>query len=127
MKPSFRNLISVALPEAVLPTMGDLQLVIKLNLPPGLKVDQASPIGYLVEAQGADKKTVYESFGELFGTTTLKLPATKLKSAGKLKVSVEYYPCSIGQGLCQVKSQSWEMPVKLDAKAASTLVLETRQ
>jgi thiol-disulfide isomerase/thioredoxin len=126
-KPSFRNLISIALPEAVLPTMGDLQLVFKLNLPPGLKVDQASPIGYLVEAQSADKKTVYESFGELFGTTTLKLPATKLKSAGKLKVSVEYYPCSVGQGLCQVKSQSWEMSVKQDDKGASTLVLETRQ
>ncbi len=126
-KPSFRNLINVALNETAIPTTGDLQLQIKVNPPPGSKVDETSPISYLVEAVDGEKKVTYETFGELFGSTSLKVPASKFQKSKKLKVSVEYYPCSIGQGLCQVKSQSWEIPLKPDAKASAVLLLETRQ
>jgi thiol-disulfide isomerase/thioredoxin len=126
-RPSFRNLISVSLPEAAVPTMGELLLQIKLNLPPGTKVDEGSPIAYLIEALDGEKKVVYETFGELFGAHTLKVPAGKLKNSKKLKVSVEFYPCSVGEGICQVKSQSWEMPLRPDEKAPATLVLQTQE
>ena len=99
----------------------------KVNLLPGFKLDPAAPLGYLVEAFDGDKKVIFQTFGELVGTTTLKVPVAKVRDAKKLKVSVEYYPCSTGQGICQVKSQSWEMPVQFNAKTGvETLKLETR-
>jgi thiol-disulfide isomerase/thioredoxin len=126
-KPGFRNLISVALPEMTLKSSDEVQVQVKINLMPGFKLDPAAPLGYLVEAFDGEKKVIYETYGELVGTTTLKVPVAKVQMAKKLKVSVEYYPCSAGQGICQVKSQSWEIPVQFNAKTgAATLTLETR-
>jgi len=125
-KPSFRNMINVALDPKVLPTTGDVELEFKIVLPAGLKIDASSPISYLVEGLDDQKKAVHETFGELFGSKKLKVPVQKLASAKKLKVSIEYYPCTEGQGLCQVKSQSWEIPVTFTAQGTPTLKLETR-
>lgn len=125
-KPSFRNMINVALAPTVLPATGDLELEFKIVLPAGLKIDASSPITYLVEGFDDQKQPVHETFGELFGSKKLKVPVQKLTSAKKLKVSIEYYPCTEGQGLCQVKSQSWEIPVTYSAQGTSTLKLETR-
>ena len=125
-KPSFRNVISVALEPKVLLATGDVELEFKIVLPAGLKIDASSPISYLVEGFDEQKKPVHESFGELFGSKKLKVPVQKLTNAKKLKVSIEYYPCTEGQGLCQVKSQSWEIPVTFTAQGTPTLKLETR-
>ncbi|HQR05970.1 MAG TPA: thioredoxin-like domain-containing protein [Gemmatales bacterium] len=125
-KPSFRNVINVALEPKVLPVTGDVELEFKIVLPAGLKIDASSPISYLVEGLDDQKKAVHETFGELFGSKKLKVPVQKLTNARKLKVSIEYYPCTEGQGLCQVKSQSWEIPVTFTAQGSSNLKLETR-
>lgn len=125
-KPAFRNVINVAVEPKSLPTTGDVEIEFKLNLAAGTKVDASSPIGYLVEGFDDKKQNVHESFGELFGTNKLKIPAQKFANVRKLKVTIEYYPCTEGQGMCQVKSQSWEMNVSIDSKAVSKLLLETR-
>lgn len=123
---TFRNITNVALEAMVLPTSGEVELDFKLNLPSGMKIDPSSPISYLVEGLNESKQRVHESFGELFGKTKLKVPIQQLAGTKKLKVSIEYYPCNEGQGVCQVKSQSWEIPVTFAAKGANTLKLETR-
>lgn len=125
-KPNFRNMISVALEPKTLPASGEVEIEFKLALAAGLKIDPSSPISYLIEGFDEKKQSVYESFGELFGSTKLKIPTQKLTGTKKLKVSIEYYPCTEGQGMCQVKSQSWEMNVAQDSKGTAKLVLETR-
>ena len=116
----------MALEPKVLPAKGDVELEFKIVLPAGLKIDVSSPISYLIEGFDDQKKPVHESFGELFGGKKLKVPVQKLTNAKKLKVSIEYYPCTEGQGICQVKSQSWEIPVTFTAQGTPTLKLETR-
>jgi thiol-disulfide isomerase/thioredoxin len=125
-KPGFRNVVSVALQDTKLPTSGTMTLEFKANAPTGMKIDPASPLVYLVEAQDGDKKVVHEMYGELFNTKKVTLPLDKFKNAKRLKVSLEYYPCTEGQGLCQVKSQTWEIPVTFVAGSSATLKLETR-
>lgn len=125
-KPTFRNMISVALEPVTLASTGTVTLDFKLKLPVGAKLDPSSPITYLVEGVDEQKKSVFETFGELAGKTKLQLPAGKLSTAKKLKVSIEYYPCTEGEGICQVKSQSWEVPVTWTAQGQGLLKLETR-
>jgi hypothetical protein len=125
-KPAFRNITNVALDQLVLPSTGKVEFEFKLHLATGMKVEPSSPIAYLVEGLDENKTSVFETFGDLFGTRRLEVPVEKLKKAKKLKVSIEYYPCTEGQGICQVKSQSWEIPVTFKDKAPSNIRLETR-
>ncbi len=125
-KPTFRNIVNVALEPVTLTASGTLTLDVKLNLPAGTKIDVASPLVYLVEGYDGNRAMCFENFGEVYGTRKVQLPLDKLKAAKKLKVSVEYYPCTEGAGICQVKSQSWEIPVTFGAQGKSELKLETR-
>ncbi|MFO0813063.1 MAG: thioredoxin-like domain-containing protein [Gemmatales bacterium] len=125
-KPSFRNVVNVAWENTKLPAAGNVTLEFQVMVPAGSKVDPASPLVYLVEAFDGDKKTVHEVYGELFSSRQVAIPIEKISKAKKLKVSLEYYPCTEGKGICQVKSQTWEMPVTFAADGASKVKLETR-
>lgn len=125
-RPTFRNMINVALEPTTLTVSGTLTLDFKLKLSPGTKLDPSSPITYLVEGFDDKKQLAFETFGELTGKTKLSLTADKFTSTKKLKVTIEYYPCTEGQGICQVKSQSWEVPVTWSAQGQTVLKLETR-
>ncbi|HMP16127.1 MAG TPA: thioredoxin-like domain-containing protein, partial [Gemmatales bacterium] len=110
-KPVFRNVTSVALDNVSLKNSGNLTLEFKVNLPVGMKVDPAAPVIYQLEAQDGTSNALFEKFGELYGAMKVTIPLEKVMNARKLKISLEYYPCTEGQGLCQVKSQVWEVPV----------------
>ncbi len=125
-KPTFRNVVNVALESTPLAASGNLSLEFKLSLPAGTKVDPTSPIVYLVEGYDGNRAMCFETYGELYGSRKLQLTGEKLRAAKKLKVMIEYYPCTEGAGICQVKSQSWEIPVTFTAQGKNELNLETR-
>lgn len=125
-KPTFRNVVNVALESTPLAASGNLSLEFKLSLPAGTKVDLTSPVVYLVEGYDGNRAMCFETFGELYGGKKLQLTGEKLRAAKKLKVLIEYYPCTEGAGICQVKSQSWEIPVTFTAQGKNELKLETR-
>ncbi|MBL8823917.1 MAG: redoxin domain-containing protein [Planctomycetia bacterium] len=125
-KPALRNVVNVALDNVALPVNGNIDFEFKIKLTKGMKIEPTSPIVYVVEGYDGGKQRVFDQFGEVF-ITKISVPAQKLRNVKKLKVGIEYYPCTEGQGICQVKSQVWEIPVTFTAQGKSPVTLETRE
>lgn len=125
-RPILRNVVQVALENINLPTAGNIDFDFKIKLAKGMKIEPTSPIVYTVEGYDGTRQQVFEQFGEVY-TTKITVPVQKLRTVRKLKVGIEYYPCTEGQGICQVKSQVWEIPVTLTPQGKSPVTLETRE
>jgi thiol-disulfide isomerase/thioredoxin len=125
--PVFPNPTRATLPAATVPGDGDLTLAVELKPPEGFKLNPEAQMTYLVEAVAAGKaawsetKTLPEKTPAAFQIT---LPAAKLAGADALRLSLLYYECATGnQGLCQIKSQVWDVPLKFAAGAGRTIRL----
>ncbi len=119
-RPRFLNPTIAKLAEQAIPKDGDLTLRVKLSLPPEFKLNPLAPMLYLVEAS-PNGGTPFEQQGNIEKPQTefdIKLLAGKLAGARMIKVSLLYYPCKEGgEGVCQVRSQIWEVPLRLDPAA----------
>src|SRR5262249_54141427 len=124
--PSFPNPTRATLPAATVPGDGDLTLAVELQLPAGFKLNPEAQMAYVVEALAAGKaawsetKTLPEKTPATFQIT---LPAAKLTSGEALRLSLVYYECGTdNQGLCQIKSQIWDVPLKFAAAATGRTI-----
>ncbi len=119
-KPSFPNAENAKLTETTIPKDGEVTLKVKLELPKNAKLSPAAPVQYLVEGITAGG-TSFEKTGSLEKCKTtfeIKVPAEKLAAAQSLKVSLVFFFCEEGgEGLCRIKSQIWEIPLRVEADA----------
>jgi hypothetical protein len=125
--PVFPNPRRATLPAATVPGDGDLTLAVELHPPAGFKLNPEAQMAYLVQSLAAGKpawsetKTLPEKTPETFQIT---LPAAKLAGAEALRLSLVYYECAADkQGLCQIKSQIWDVPLKFAAGTGRTIRL----
>ncbi len=124
-RPEFPNPETTKLAETVVPHEGELTLEVKLNLANGFKLSPLAPLQYLVEGVSANG-SAYERIGDVdkpsvsFG---VKVPADKLSEVKTLKLSLAYFVCQEGgEGLCQVKSHIWEIPLRRAAEAKNRTI-----
>ncbi len=126
-RPSFLNASSKTVQEVTLTGKGEITLNLSIQLHKQVKLNQATPVGYLIEADQASEP--FEQFGNLptQEKLSIQIPAEKLIGARQLKVSLVFYPClTNNEGLCFVKSQIWKVPVNVKAEATERVInLET--
>jgi hypothetical protein len=118
----------VKLPEAAIPADGEVTLRVKINLPPGLRLGPLAPLQYLVESStdGGGGVVPLEQIGRLDTPKDefeIKVEAARLAGAKSARVSLAYVVCSEGsEGVCQIKSQVWEIPLRADAGAKERVI-----
>ncbi len=119
-KPSFPNAETAKLAETTIPKDGEVTLKVKLELPKGAKLSPAAPVQYLIEAISATGPG-YEQTGshdKCKSSFEINVPIEKLAGANSLKVSLVFFFCEEGgEGLCRIKSQIWEIPLRVEADA----------
>jgi thiol-disulfide isomerase/thioredoxin len=122
-RPFMPNPATTKLPETSVAKEGELTLQVTLHLAKGFKLSPLAPVQYVIETLGAAK---YEHIGKLDkpkAAFELKVPAEKLAGSQTLKVAVVYYPCQEGaEGVCQVKSQVWEIPLRMDGDSKERVI-----
>ncbi len=124
-RPSFPNPTKATLPAATVTANGDLTLAVELRLPAGWKLNPDAKPAYVVEtlpgAMPAWSET--KTLDEVKSKFDVKVPAGKVNGAGGLRLSLVYYECTEGkEGLCRIKSQIWDVPLKFDAAATNRVV-----
>jgi thiol-disulfide isomerase/thioredoxin/sugar lactone lactonase YvrE len=96
-----------------------LKVVLKLELAPGMKLNQQAPMSFLATVTDGDKilapsvdgkKTTVD---EPSTTLELDLPLAKSRGSARLSVGLIYFYCHEGaEGLCRIGSVTWVGPVK---------------
>lgn len=118
-------------PAAVRPEDGAVRLGVRLELPPGYKINAAAPMAYRVEVEAAEgpvdrgavgKKVVIDKPS---ASPEIVLPLAQLAGSDTLKVSLVYYYCQDKkEGLCLAGSVAWSVPLEISSTAKEgTLVL----
>src|SRR5262249_53198076 len=125
-RPLFPNPTRATLPPATVPGDGEWTLAVELRLPAGFKLNPEDQMAYLGEALPEDKKA-WEGTKRLPDNNKpqfqIAVPAAKLAGASGLRLSLVYYECGEGnQGLCQIKSQIWDVPLKIAAAAPTRTI-----
>ncbi len=124
-RPEFPNAETTKLAETEVPHDGELTLEVKLTLRDGYKLSPLAPLQYLVEGVSANG-SAYERIGDVekpAASFALKVPADKLSEVKTLKLSLAYFVCQEGgEGLCQVKSHIWEIPLRRDPEAKNRTI-----
>ena len=115
-------------PEAAIPADGELTLKVKITLQPGLKLSPLAPLQYVVESS-ADGGNGPLSFEQIGGLDTpkdefeIRVDAARLVGAKSLKVSLAFVICAEGgEGVCQIKSQLWDIPLRIDPAAKERVI-----
>ena len=125
-RPVFPNPVRTKLATAVIPAAGEVTVQVTIRLPKGSKLSPQAPIQYVIETAEGGPAGAYEQIGQVdkSGTTfALTVPADKLAGAKTLKVSLVYYPCQVGgEGVCQIKSHVWEIPLTVDAARKESVI-----
>jgi thiol-disulfide isomerase/thioredoxin len=119
-KPEFPNPRRITLSAATVPSDGQLTLQVEIKPPKGSKLSPDSPIGYVVETLPGAKKPWSETkwLDEVKPAFKVAVPLASVAGARGVRLSLVYYECSEGgEGLCRIKSQIWDIPLKLDATA----------
>jgi hypothetical protein len=107
------------------PDQGELTLRIELQLGRGLKLNPEAQMSYLVETM-PEAKTPWSETKTLPSASpsfSLTVPAAKLAGSKGLRFSLVYYECgATSEALCRVKSQIWDIPLKLSADATNRVI-----
>jgi thiol-disulfide isomerase/thioredoxin len=121
----FPNPQRTTLPTATVPADGELTLEVELRLPAGCKLNPEAAMTYRVETLPESKVEWSETkkLAEAAKSFKVTVPAAKVAGAKGLSLSVVYYECSqSGQGVCRIKSQIWELPLKFDAASTRRVI-----
>jgi hypothetical protein len=115
-------------PLAVRPTAGQISVKIRIDLPPGYKINSLAPQDVLVESPAASGPVDRAKFGKSFrreepaAEFSFDLPVSG-RGTDTLKVSTTYYYCQSGaEGVCKVGSVVWTLPLQISDKAVDTTV-----
>jgi thiol-disulfide isomerase/thioredoxin len=123
---TFPNPTRTTLPAQTVPGDGNLSLAVELRLSAGFKLNPEAQMGYLVEGLAAGKPAWSETKSlpeNTPATFQIAVPAAKLAGADALRLSLVYYECSVAnQGVCRIKSQIWDVPLKVEAAATGRTI-----
>lgn len=123
--PTFPNPTRAVLASTTVTGTGDLSLEVTLQLPVGTKLNPGAPMTYLAETLPNARSPWKESRQIEDAKTTfhVKVPAAQVASSDGLRLSLLYYECTEGnQGLCRIKSQIWDVPLRFDANSQNRAV-----
>ena len=133
--PSFPNAVAIEVPPTQAAPGREINLDVTLNLPQGFKLNPMAPLPYQVEtpnqahALGADAATNGARVEPPALSFSVRIPLAESMSPGQsltLKLSTAAFICKEGaEGLCTIKSYVWNVPIKFEAGAPSTLALTT--
>jgi DNA-binding beta-propeller fold protein YncE len=124
-RPVFPNPARTSLPITIVPDQGELTLKIELQLGRGLKLNPEAQMSYLVETMPVAKTPWSETktLPSASPSFSLAVPAAKLAGSKGLRFSLVYYECgAASEALCRVKSQIWDIPLKLSADATNRVI-----
>jgi thiol-disulfide isomerase/thioredoxin len=120
-------------PVTIRPEAGGIRLRVKLELPPGHKLNPLAPMAYGVESSEtglvrSDCVGRLTRIEKPAGEFQIKLPLARQSGPDTLRVGLNYYYCREGsEGLCKVGSVVWIVPVTVAADAGtSTIALDHR-
>jgi sugar lactone lactonase YvrE len=118
-------------PQAVRPEAGAVRLKVRLQLPPGYKLNPLAPMAYRLEAagypsgasgpqppgpirrEGFGRPVRLEKPAEVF---EIRLPVAAASGHDALRVVLDYYYCREGaEGLCKFGTVTWAVPLELSA------------
>jgi thiol-disulfide isomerase/thioredoxin len=123
--PSFPNARRAKLPPTTVARDSDLTLQIDLKLARGFKLNSEAKMTYLLEPLGKAGWSEKKALAEVKNPFTLVVPAARLTDVDLegLRLSLVYFECNEGsEGVCRIKSQIWEIPLKFDAKAKERVI-----
>jgi len=126
-RPVFLNPVTVKLGETAVPADGDMMFQVKITLPAGMKLSPLAPLQYVVETmtEGGGVQPL-EHIGQLDQPKSafdILIPAVRFAGAKAANVSLAYVICAEGgEGVCQLKSQIWEIPLRQDAAAKERVI-----
>ncbi|MEX2561216.1 MAG: thioredoxin-like domain-containing protein, partial [Pirellulales bacterium] len=107
---------------------GELLLTVRLNLPPGYKMNDLAPTRYRVDALDSGGPVDPSALGMATRLATpqtefdIRLPLTSSQGQTTLKVSLTYYYCQESGGLCKVGSVVWNVPVRIREGAETNAI-----
>jgi hypothetical protein len=115
-------------PVTVRPEAGGIRLQVKLELPPGYKLNPLAPTAYGVESSetGLVRSDCVGRLNRLEKPAAefdIQLPLTRPSGPDTLRVGLNYYYCGEGnEGLCKVGSVVWIVPLTVTADAEKTSI-----
>jgi hypothetical protein len=107
---------------------GELLLTVRLNLPPGYKMNDLAPTRYRVDAVDTGGPVDPSVLGMATRLDTpqaefdIRLPLTSSQGHTTLKVSLTYYYCQESGGLCKVGSVVWNVPIRIREGAETNAI-----
>ena len=108
-----------------MPNEGELTLQFEIKPAKGFKLSPEAEMVYLLETlPGAGKPwSETKSLPEVKAAFKVPVPAAALAGSKGLRVSLAYFECSDGsEGICRIKSQIWDIPLKLDPTAKERVI-----
>jgi DNA-binding beta-propeller fold protein YncE len=124
-RPLFPNPARRTLPITIVPEEGELTLKVDLQLDRDCKLNPEAQMTYVVETL-PEARTPWSETKTLTSTNpafSLTVPAAKLVGSKGMRFSLVYYECGASsQALCRVKSQIWDIPLKLHADATNRVI-----
>jgi hypothetical protein len=124
-QPVLPSAVQITVPEKTVPNEGDLALQIDLRSAPGFKLSLEASMSYFVETLPEAKLPWSENkkLPDVKSSFRVSVPAAKLAGSRGLRFTLVYYECGEGSsGLCRVKSQVWEVPLKFDPAATERVI-----
>jgi DNA-binding beta-propeller fold protein YncE/peroxiredoxin len=119
-------------PVAVRPREGAVRLDVRLELPPGYKINPLAPMAYRLEAAAGQPPVGplrRDGFGRSVrlekpaGHFEIRVPTSANGGRDTLRVVLDYYYCREGsEGLCRFGTVAWTVPLELSAAADRDVV-----
>jgi sugar lactone lactonase YvrE/peroxiredoxin len=121
-------------PQAVRPEGGAVRLKVRLQLPPGYKLNPLAPMAYRLAAaadtapqpagpirrDGFGRPVRLEKPAEVF---EIRLPVAATSGHDALRVVLDYYYCREGaEGLCKFGTVAWSVPLELSTTAPRDVI-----
>ena len=127
-RPSFPNARTITAPAAVVVPGKSITLAVSITLPKGYKLNEESPISYLVETPekegilAPDLSPAGDKVTPPKPRFKITVPLAKAPEDGEkidLKLSVLTLVCSEPSSLCRIRSLIWNVPITFSASGSS--------
>jgi thiol-disulfide isomerase/thioredoxin len=122
--PGFPNAERITLDRQTLPPDSQVEFRIQVDLPEGFKINELAPFLYQVDNGGSAEIVRGDSIGKLQRASldadrcVVTVSTVPGVGSGTIRLSLSYYICREGaEGICQIRSAVYEIPVERSAKA----------